>query len=156
LLNQDNHFLRQSPSQSLTENEDIFLRQGLRIEENSDLSSLKRLSPVALAYIGDAVYELFMRTRFLFPPKHISDYHKKVVDEVRAETQASYLQILEPYLTKTEKEIVRRGRNAVSKSPRRLSLEVYQKATSLETLIGYLYLQNSQRLDDLFSLIVDS
>jgi len=111
----------------------------------------KRLSPVALAYIGDAVYELFVRTKLLLPPRRISDYHSQVVAQVRAETQTAHLQDWEPYLTLEEKEILRRGRNAVTNKPRRLSLQTYQQASSFETLIGYLYLKDSQRLQDLLT-----
>ena len=116
-----------------------------------DDHQLKRLSPVALAYIGDAVYELFVRAKLLLPPKRIADYHSQVVAQVRAETQAAHLRDLEPYLNLAEKEILRRGRNAVSNKPRRLSLKIYQQASSFETLIGYLYLKDSQRLQDLLA-----
>ena len=112
-------------------------------------SSVEGLSPNALAYLGDVVYELYVRTQYLLPPKKIGDYHNQVVAKVRAEAQAGDLQILQPYLTSSEKEILRRGRNAAAGKPRRLSLQVYQQATSLETLIGYLYLTNPQRLDEL-------
>lgn len=108
-----------------------------------------QLSPASLAYIGDAVYELYVRTRYLLPPKRLSDYHDCVVAQVRAESQAACLRLLEPYLTDEEREILRRGRNAATGKPRRLSPELYQQATSLETLIGYLYLQNPQRLNEL-------
>ncbi len=115
------------------------------------LDQLQRLSPVALAYIGDAVYELFVRTQLLLPPKRIADYHSQVVAQVRAEAQAAHLQNLEPYLTLAEKDILRRGRNAVTNKPRRLSMKIYQQASSFETLIGYLYLEDPQRLQDLLT-----
>ncbi|MBF2019996.1 MAG: Mini-ribonuclease 3 [Hydrococcus sp. C42_A2020_068] len=108
-----------------------------------------QLSPASLAYIGDAVYELYVRTRYLLPPKRLSDYHDRVVAQVRAESQAACLHVLESYLTDEEREILRRGRNAATGKPRRLSPELHQQATSLETLIGYLYLQNPQRLNEL-------
>jgi ribonuclease-3 family protein len=54
-----------------------------------------------------------------------------------------------PYLTESEQEIVKRGRNAATKPPRRLSAKVYQQATSLETLIGYLFLSDKDRLQSL-------
>ncbi len=114
-------------------------------------SQIERLSPIALAYIGDAVYELYVRTQFLMPPKRMADYHGQVVDQVRAETQAAYLTILTPYLTDLEKEVLRRGRNACVGRPRRLSPHIYQQATSLEALIGYLHLSDPQRLDELFA-----
>lgn len=117
------------------------------------LSQIDRLSPIALAYIGDAVFELYVRTQFLTPPKRMADYHSQVVTQVRAESQASYLSELLPYLTESEKEIVRRGRNASTIKPRRLSRHIYQQATSLEALIGYLYLTNPPRLQDLLARI---
>lgn len=118
-----------------------------------DKVQLERISPIALAYIGDAVYELYIRSRLLIPPKKIADYHAQVVFQVRAETQAIYLQNLEPYLTEEEKDIVRRGRNAVTTKPKRMSAKIYRQASSLETLIGYLYLTNCDRLQNLLTKI---
>ncbi len=124
--------------------------------------SMERLSPASLAYIGDVVYELYIRSHFLFPPKRIADYHKQVVSQVRAETQAAHLLSLESDLTDEEKEIVRRGRNAAAGKSRRISAAIYQQASGLETLIGYLYLTDLERLDQLLeklnisSITVDS
>ncbi|MBO9999261.1 MAG: ribonuclease III [Cyanobacteria bacterium SID2] len=111
---------------------------------------LQRISTTALAYIGDAVYELYVRQYYLFPPQRTHVYHQRVVAQVRAERQAQHLQSIEPYLTAEEKETLRRGRNAAPKGPKRLDPKVYQQATSLEALIGYLYLADSQRLRELF------
>ena len=110
---------------------------------------IEQLSPTALAYIGDVVYELYVRTYYLLPRKRIVDYHNQVVAKVRAEAQANYLQDLQPHLTCSEKELLRRGRNAAAGKPRRLSPQTYQQASSLETLIGYLYLTDPRRLDEL-------
>ncbi len=115
------------------------------------LTEIERLSPIALAYVGDAVFELYVRTRFLMPPKRMADYHDRVVTQVRAESQAIHLSSLLPYLTDGEKEILRRGRNACATKPRRLSRHVYQQATGLEALVGYLHLTNPQRLQELFA-----
>lgn len=114
------------------------------------VSMIQQLSPGFLAYLGDAVYELYIRTHYIFPPRRLADYHNQVVSLVRAESQAAFLTSLCPYLTEFEKGIVRRGRNAATGRPRRVSPELYQQATSFETLIGYLYLQNPQRLNQLF------
>ena len=119
--------------------------------DNIPISALTQVSPTALAYIGDAVYELFIRDSYLLPAKKIADYHHKVVEKVRAETQASYLQSIYHLLTETELNWVRRGRNAVNKSPRRLSLQTYQQASGLETLLGYLYVADRDRLKFLLS-----
>ena len=116
-----------------------------------ELTQIQRLSPIALAYIGDAVYELYIRTRFLMPPKRMADYHERVVALVRAESQAAYLTSIEPDLTPLEKELVRRGRNAAVGKPRRLPANIYQQASSLETLIGYLFLCDVPRLEELLN-----
>lgn len=113
------------------------------------LTQIERLSPIALAYIGDAVFELYVRSKFLFPPRRMADHHDLVVKQVRAESQAIHLSVLLPHLTDVEKEILRRGRNASTTKPRRLSRQIYQQATSLETLIGYLHLTDPQRLTEL-------
>jgi ribonuclease III family protein len=112
---------------------------------------LNQVSPAALAYVGDAIYELYIRTHYLLPPKRVQVYHEQVVAQVRAESQAHHLRSLQPHLTDTELEILKRGRNAASKGPKRLNPEIYQQATSLETLLGYLYLADPQRLMDLLA-----
>lgn len=115
------------------------------------LTQIERLSPITLAYIGDAVFELYVRTKFLLPPKRMANHHSQVVTQVRAESQAVHLSKLLPYLTAAETEILRRGRNASTAKPRRISRSIYQQATALETLIGYLHLTNPQRLQQLLS-----
>jgi ribonuclease III family protein len=112
-------------------------------------ASLRQISPAALAYLGDAVYELHTRLNFLLPPKRIQLYHNQVVAEVRAEAQANHLKLLQPYLTTHEIEVLKRGRNASPRGPKRLDPEIYQQATSLETLLGYLYLADPERLTEL-------
>lgn len=128
----------------------LSLSASLSVDSGSALSEkstqLQQLSPAALAYIGDAVYELYVRTHYLFPPKRLQVYHHQVVAQVRAESQARHLRALQPHLTEAECEIVRRGRNAASKRPKRVDPEIYQQATALEALFGYLYLCDPQRL----------
>lgn len=114
---------------------------------------IQRLSPAAWAYLGDAVYELYIRNWYLLPPKRPRQYHQQVVAQVRAETQAQHLQRLTPYLTPIELEIANRGRNAAFGCPKRLDPEIYQQATSFETLIGYLYIKDPQRLTQLFAYL---
>lgn len=116
-------------------------------------AQIQQLSPIALAYLGDAVYELYVRTRLLLPPKRIRTYHQRVVAQVRAETQAAHLQSLQPHLTPSEQEILRQGRNAAPGGPKRLDPAIYQRATGFETLLGYLYLTDVQRLEDLCQLL---
>ncbi|NJK39440.1 MAG: hypothetical protein HC825_02105 [Oscillatoriales cyanobacterium RM1_1_9] len=72
--------------------------------------------------------------------------------QVWAEAQASHLQSLEPYLSEAERNILRRGRNATAaRGPKRLEPGIYQQATSLEALIGYLHLTNPNRLSELLA-----
>ncbi|HZG37224.1 MAG TPA: ribonuclease III domain-containing protein [Nodosilinea sp.] len=111
------------------------------------------LSPVALAYIGDAVYELFVRGMFLLPPKRIQAFHQQVVNQVRAERQAHQVQQLMPLLTEAEQDMLRRGRNASSRGPRRIDSQIYQQSTGFEALVGYLYLTDPGRLVDLLSAL---
>lgn len=115
--------------------------------------TVQSLSPVALAYLGDAVFELYVRSQYLFPPRRIGDFHRCVVAQVRAEQQAQILTDLLPQLTEEEKEWVRRGRNAATSTYRRADPELYQAASGLETLLGYLYLTDAVRLDHLLALI---
>ena len=120
------------------------------------MAEVRRLSPSALAYLGDAVYELYIRSLYLLPPKRSQTYHNQVVAQVRAESQATTLRSLTPHLTTSELEILRRGRNATTRKPKRVDPEIYQQATSLETLIGYLYLTDPQRLIQLLAQLDQS
>jgi ribonuclease III family protein len=118
----------------------------LRGDRASLVSKVNQIPVSSLAYLGDAVYELFVRLHCLLPPKRSHDYHNSVVAKVRAEAQADYVAYLEPNLTKIELDVLRRGRNAASGGPKRLVGDVYQRATSFETLVGYLYLTDPARL----------
>ena len=116
-------------------------------------AQLQTLSPSALAYLGDAVYELFVRSALIAPPNRPRDYHRKVVSQVRAEKQAQHLQTLLEHLTEAERDVLRRGRNASTRGPRRIDAVIYQQATSLEALLGYLYLRDLERLAELLRYI---
>jgi ribonuclease-3 family protein len=116
-------------------------------------AQVNRLSPTALAYIGDAVFELYIRAYYLLPPQRSPSYHNRVVTHVRAEAQVRHLRSLASHLTPAELEILRRGRNATRAAPKRLDLATYQTATSFETLIGYLYITDPQRLTQLLGFL---
>jgi ribonuclease III family protein len=111
---------------------------------------IPRISPAALAYLGDAVYELYVRQTYLMPPQRPDAYHRQVVAQVRAESQANHLAALDPQLTDAERAVVKRGRNASPKS-KRADPGAYQKATGFEALVGYLYLTDPDRLQTLLS-----
>ncbi|MEG4032551.1 ribonuclease III domain-containing protein [Microcoleus sp. w1-18aA5] len=116
-------------------------------------AEIERISPAAWAYLGDAVYELYVRSSYLVPPRRLQAYHELVVGQVRAETQARHLRSISPYLNSTELAIVKRGRNAAAGRSKRADPEIYQQASSLETLIGYLYLTDPERLTELLALL---
>ena len=99
-------------------------------------------SPLALAYIGDAVYDLIMRS-YVFGqgPAHTDRMHREASGMVRAHAQARVLKALKPHLTDEEKDIARRGRNAKSSTMAKNATPAdYRRATGLEALCGYLYL----------------
>jgi ribonuclease III family protein len=73
------------------------------------------------------------------------------VARVKAETQSRYLELWEAQLTAVETDIIRRARNTASGKPKRLSLDIYRRATGFEALIGYLYLTNQVRLQELLN-----
>ncbi|WP_313525127.1 Mini-ribonuclease 3 [Anaerotignum sp.] len=113
------------------------------------------LSPLGLAYIGDAVYEMFVRLTVLTDGNApVNRLHKKARDLVNAKAQAQmYFRIAEE-LTEEEAAVFRRGRNAKSfTTPKNADLMDYRHATGLEALIGYLYLKGEkERAISLFSL----
>ncbi|PSN18151.1 ribonuclease III [filamentous cyanobacterium CCP5] len=128
-----------------------------RAADSGSLSEASRqfqtLSPTALAYLGDAVFELFVRTALLLPPKRLQTYHQQVVEQVRAERQVQHLDVLIPRLTPSELNVFKRGRNASPRGPRRLTPSIYQRATGFETLIGHLYLNDLPRLVELLEYV---
>lgn len=127
------------------------------IRENDQIDT-RTLSPIQLAYVGDAVYELLVRT-YLIANKEltINKMHKSAVDFVKAEKQALYLKEIENVLNDEEKDIVRRGRNSKSTPPKNTKFMDYKYATALEALIGYLYLRkNKKRIFQLFDIILDT
>ena len=114
---------------------------------------LQAITPTTLAYIGDAVFELYVRSRLLLPAKRIHDYHTQVVGHVKAEQQAQYVSVLVPHLNDVEKEILRRGRNAASGKQRRAHAQHYQQSTGFEALLGFLFLSDRTRLTQLLSYL---
>lgn len=117
------------------------------------------MSPLALAYVGDAIYELFIRThmvaRYNISPHELN---KRTVAFVNAKAQAQMLHRLEDILTEDEADIVRRGRNTKASSvPRHTHPLQYRYATGFETLLGYLYIKGAyDRLLYILRLCLDN
>jgi len=113
------------------------------------------LSALALAHVGDAVYELLARTKCVAAGELTSNnMHKATVAIVASPAQAKCAKRLEPQLTEAELAIYKRGRNAHPRTiPKGASVEEYHLSTALETLFGYLYLEGkTERLTELFYL----
>ena len=127
-------------------------------------SEVARLNPVSLAYLGDAVLELFLREHFIWPPRRPAELRAIVVELVRAETQAAVVRALVGgasgddggaaagaaafALTDEEREWLKRGRNATKgRGPARLRGSTYEDASGLECLVGFLHLTDAARLD---------
>lgn len=108
-------------------------------------------APLVLAYIGDGVYEIYVRSRILAenPDMPAHKLHKTVVGYVKAHAQCVSVHSIEELLTEKEEEIYKRGRNAKSNtSPKNADLTEYRHATGFECLIGYLYLcKEAERLE---------
>lgn len=99
-------------------------------------------SPLALAYMGDAVYEVLIRTRVMNRGSmQVNKMHKKSASLVKAEAQARMIQALQEELKEEETAVYKRGRNAHSaSSAKNASIRDYRMATGFEALVGYLYL----------------
>lgn len=102
----------------------------------------RMLSPLQLAYVGDSVHALIVRTGLLQKNLLVKDMHRASNEAVSAVSQAKELICLLPLLTDEEADIVRRGRNAHPRhsAPKSASTADYAGATGLEALLGYLYL----------------
>ncbi len=112
-----------------------------------------RLPALVLAYVGDAYFTLYVRTRLLgYEQNKVRVLHTFDAKMVSAVMQSKAVKALEAELSPEETDIVRRGRNAKSTVPKSASIAEYRYATGFEALVGYLYLQKKQ---DRLSEIVD-
>ena len=112
------------------------------VEIKREKEEVNLMSPLTWAYIGDSVYELYIRTKLInetnLKPHKL---HIEAIKYVKAKSQAELLKKIENNLTDEEKEIVRRGRNAENHHlPKNSNVQEYMYSTAFEALIGYLYL----------------
>ena len=112
----------------------------------------KSMNPLALAFVGDGVFELLVRERL-----PVSALHRQAVEQVCARRQAEDGRRLQSLLTEEEQEVYRRGRNArVHHVPKNAAVADYHAATALEALFGYLYLQGKgERVRELFAALLE-
>ena len=114
---------------------------------------VRSYSPLALAYIGDDVYDIIIRTMVVEKANRSAhDLHLISSRYVKAQTQAAMIEALGDVLTEEEEAVYKRGRNAKAyTTAKNASVADYRKATGLEALVGYLYLQN--KMDRILELI---
>ena len=125
---------------------------------NIDEKNINLINPLVLAYIGDSVYEVYVRTKVVNDGMlKTNKLHRLSTEYVKAKAQAEALVSIQENLTEEELNIVRRGKNANSNTiPKNADVMDYKKATALEALIGYLFLSNRlERLDEVIDLILN-
>ncbi len=124
------------------------------LNENCDVNNL---SPLTLAFIGDTVFDLFVREKLVCESNRpVNKLHNLAAKKVNAGAQANAIKKLMPYLSEEETAIFKRGRNCkVNHKAKNATEGDYHYATGFESLFGYLYLKgNTERLRELFEFIM--
>jgi ribonuclease III family protein len=129
-------------------------------QQNENIDA-KQMNALALAYMGDAVYETYVR-QFLLQSGRVkpNQLHRAATGYVSAKAQAAALKVISDceLLSEEETAIVRRGRNAKSGTiPKNTDVQTYRYSTAFEALIGYLFLQNRKdRLEELIQMVLEN
>lgn len=128
------------------------------IKREKDINEAKLLSPLVWAYVGDSVYELFVRTKLT--NKSNAKPHKLHIESikyVKAKAQADILKKIQENLSEDEKDIVRRGRNTENHHvAKNANVADYSQSTGFEALIGYLYLtKQDERLEEILKMCIE-
>lgn len=134
---------------------DSYMKELFQMEE-VDVSTY---SPLTLAYIGDCIYDLIIRSLVVNKGnKQVNKLHLETSSLVQASTQSLMMRTMQEHLTEEEHSIYKRGRNAKSVSPaKNQSVTDYRRATGFEALLGYLYLKKEwKRMLDLVKIGLDS
>ena len=117
------------------------------VEIKRTVEEVKLMPPLTWAYIGDCVYELYVRTKLVNETNLKPHYlHIEAIKKVKAKAQAETLNKIYEELTEEEKDVVRRGRNAENHHlPKNANVQEYMYSTAFEALIGYLYLTKQEK-----------
>lgn len=134
---------------------DSYIKEQFKIPD----IDVRTYSPLTLAYIGDGVYDLLIRSLVVAKGNtKAGELHRRTSQLVKAKTQAEMMEVLLPLLTEEEAEIYKRGRNA--KSPtmaKNATMSDYRKATGFEALLGYLYVKDGfPRLVELVKIALEA
>lgn len=118
----------------------------------------RQMNPLVLAFIGDAIYEIFIRTYLVHRNRDMSVHklHVKAIEFVKAHAQSEFIKKLEQELNEEEVYFFKRGRNSKSGTiPKNADVQEYRAATGFETLIGFLYItEQDERLNYLLEMII--
>ncbi len=118
----------------------------------------KQLNPLVLAFIGDSIYEVFIRTYLVDQNRDmlVHKLHIKTISFVKAHAQSRFVKLLEEELTEDEIYIFKRGRNTKSGTvPKNADVQEYRSATGFEALIGYLYITEQEtRLNEILEKVI--
>ena len=128
------------------------------VKDNFEFSSAVSYSPLVLAYMGDAVYELYIRSMLVSKANtQVNKLHKEATKYVRAKAQSELVEKIMDKLSEEELAIYKRGRNAHSyTSAKNADIVDYRRATGFEALIGYLYIRGEkERIFELLNDIVN-
>ncbi len=123
------------------------------------IDEAKQLNPLVLALVGDAVYEVFIRTYLVEKNRDMNAHkiHVKAVEYVKAHAQSEYMKFIIENLDEEELSIFKRARNCKSgTTPKNANLNEYKWATGFEALVGFLYLsEKKERLNYIFEKIIN-
>ena len=123
------------------------------IQNITPYGSPEEIGVLQLAWLGDSVWELHQRLRYVQFPLKSKDLHLSVVNEVKAEAQSNSLTQIEHLLNSFEIDLIRRARNKTKRYPKSSDPSIYSRATGFETLIGWLFLKDPKRLSKFFDYI---
>ena len=126
---------------------------------SEECSAADQYSPLTLAYLGDAVFELAVRSKLVSHANmQVNKLHKQAINYVSAEAQCAAAEKLLPSFTEKELKIFKRGRNAKPHSmAKNATVKEYLEATGLEAVIGYLYLNREyERLTELIKAVIEA
>ena len=115
--------------------------------------SPEEIGVIQLAWLGDSVWELHQRLKCVHFPLKSKELHLSVVNEVKAKSQSTSLSLIEHLLNENEIDLIRRARNKTKRHPKSSDPTIYSRATGFETLIGWLFLKDPQRLSTLFEYL---
>ena len=110
----------------------------------------EEIGVIQLAWLGDSVWELHQRLRYVHFPLKSKELHLSVVNEVKAKSQSKCLTQIEHLLNENEIDLIRRARNKIKRFPKSSDPTIYSRATGFETLIGWLFLKDPERLSTIF------